>query len=431
MPPAKSTRRSSSRSANRAAEAGASVRKRVRPKSASGAKREHSPTVGKYLREYQRKRDFRVTAEPSGSESQSPRGAALQFVVQKHAASHLHFDLRLEVDGVMKSWAVPKGPSVDPDVKRLAMEVEDHPMAYNSFEGTIPHGEYGGGTVMLWDRGTYAPDEMEHGERANDTARRALKAGKLAFTFHGERLHGSFALVRTRRGEERSQWLLFKHRDKYAKRGRDIVASIHTSVESGRTMEEIAANNNPEVSTLDVRGSIAAMQATTAKSALPAGEYALTDEPEGTRVLAFLTNGTVKLSSGSNGKRTKADQLLADSPGVSDALLRMSRNYAGALILDGYVSNDRFVVVDLLLDGTELLVEEPWIERQTRLAALLNGKSRTSPRRQTVIANDWTVVSSDDFKSVSKRKDDRTIIAKRIDAPYESGRSKFWLRVSA
>ena len=201
-------------------------------------------SVRKSLTRYRAKRDFEITTEPSG-EKAVRSGEALAFVIQKHEASHLHFDLRLEVDGVMKSWAVPKGPNVDPSVKRLAMEVEDHPMAYNTFEGTIPQGEYGGGTVMLWDRGTYSPDEINPGESENEAARRALDAGKLAFTFHGKRLKGSFALVRTRGGETRSQWLLIKHKDRYAKAGRDIVADVMTSVASGRRMEDIAAGRKP------------------------------------------------------------------------------------------------------------------------------------------------------------------------------------------
>ena len=113
------------------------------------------PAVRKRLAEYRQKRDFSKTAEPSGNEERAKDRRKLVFVIQKHAASHLHFDFRLELDGVMKSWAVPKGPSYDPSVKRLAMQVEDHPIDYNTFEGTIPQGEYGGGTVMLWDRGTY------------------------------------------------------------------------------------------------------------------------------------------------------------------------------------------------------------------------------------------------------------------------------------
>jgi len=122
------------------------------------------PAVRRKLSEYRRKRDFSKTAEPSGNDERAKKKKPLVFVIQKHAASHLHFDFRLELDGVMKSWAVPKGPSYDPAVKRLAMQVEDHPIDYNTFEGTIPQGEYGGGTVMLWDKGTYSPDKAEAGE---------------------------------------------------------------------------------------------------------------------------------------------------------------------------------------------------------------------------------------------------------------------------
>jgi bifunctional non-homologous end joining protein LigD len=190
------------------------------------------------LGEYRRKRDFSRTAEPRGGRVK--RAKKLAFVIQKHAASHLHFDLRLELDGVMKSWAVPKGPSLDPTVKRLAVEVEDHPIDYNTFEGTIPRGQYGGGTVMLWDRGTYRyggddPDPLEG-------LRGGYAKGDFKFVLSGRRLRGSWVLVRTRRGDSRRpHWLLIKHRDAYAEEGADVVAEATTSVATGRTMEEIAA----------------------------------------------------------------------------------------------------------------------------------------------------------------------------------------------
>ncbi|MGH7448484.1 MAG: DNA polymerase ligase N-terminal domain-containing protein, partial [Longimicrobiales bacterium] len=133
-------------------------------------------SAGEPLAEYRRKRDFARTREPAGAADRSTGHPHLQFVIQKHAASQLHYDLRLELDGVMRSWAVPKGPSLDPSMKRLAMQVEDHPIEYNTFEGTIPKGEYGGGTVMLWDRGTYTPDETARAEDPAATVRRGLKA---------------------------------------------------------------------------------------------------------------------------------------------------------------------------------------------------------------------------------------------------------------
>ena len=187
------------------------------------------------LAEYNRKRDFSRTREPEGKVPRKT-GRELQFVIQKHAASHLHYDFRLELDGVMKSWAVPKGPSLDPGVRRLAMEVEDHPISYNTFEGTIPAGEYGGGTVMLWDRGSY--DAQDGG--GAESVRRGYAKGDLKITLAGKRLRGSWVLVRMSR-PGRPQWLLIKHRDETAEPERDITAEHTTSVVSRRTMESIAA----------------------------------------------------------------------------------------------------------------------------------------------------------------------------------------------
>ncbi len=212
--------------------------------------RKSSPkiTAAEQLKEYQRKRDFEKTAEPSGDAAgTSPRATAadqLHFVIQKHDASRLHYDLRLEIDGVMKSWAVPKGPSADPSVKRLAMQVEDHPIEYNSFEGTIPAGEYGGGTVMLWDHGTYeienAPDDDQ-----NSSARDQYCDGELKVIFHGKRIKGSYAIVRTKGmggSSSKPSWLLIKHRDVQARPESDspLTEKYMKSVTTSRTMDEIS-----------------------------------------------------------------------------------------------------------------------------------------------------------------------------------------------
>ena len=212
------------------------TRKRTSSKKAA-APTKASAAAEPQLAEYRRKRDFSRTAEPAGGKA--PAGQKLAFVIQKHAASHLHYDLRLELDGVMKSWAVPKGPSLDPAVKRLAMQVEDHPIEYNTFEGTIPKGEYGGGTVMLWDRGTYSYGGSD--SDPIDGLRRGYQKGDFKFVLHGKRLRGSWVLVRTRRDPKgRAQWLLIKHRDESALPGSDVTAEYQTSVATRRSMEEIA-----------------------------------------------------------------------------------------------------------------------------------------------------------------------------------------------
>jgi bifunctional non-homologous end joining protein LigD len=183
------------------------------------------------LTEYRKKRRFGVTPEPAGGR-RPRRRPALTFVVQKHRASRLHYDFRLEWKGVLLSWAVPKGPSLDPSVKRLAMQVEDHPLEYATFEGIIPEGEYGGGTVMVWDRGTWTPEVPD--------VDAALRKGELKFTLDGKKLRGSWVLVRTRGGPSgKPAWLLIKHRDAFAS-DEDVVTTRPRSAVSGRLLAEIA-----------------------------------------------------------------------------------------------------------------------------------------------------------------------------------------------
>jgi bifunctional non-homologous end joining protein LigD len=184
------------------------------------------------LKKYREKRDFTRTKEPEGEAGKSRK--KLSYVIQKHAARRLHYDFRLEWKGALMSWAVPKGPSENPNDKRLAVHVEDHPVKYGSFEGTIPQGEYGGGTVMLWDRGWWEP----HGDPGE-----GMKKGKLSFDLHGDRLKGSWALVRlrARSKKDKDNWLLIKEKDEIARtKGKLAVERETDSVTTGRAMEEIA-----------------------------------------------------------------------------------------------------------------------------------------------------------------------------------------------
>jgi bifunctional non-homologous end joining protein LigD len=193
------------------------------------------------LEEYREKRNFEVTAEPKGARASTKSPSELLYVIQKHQASQLHYDFRLEWRGVLLSWAVPKGPSLDPSVKRLATAVEDHPLEYGNFEGVIPEGEYGGGTVMLWDRGTWASEVPD--------VDAALEKGDLKFTLSGKKLRGSWVLVRTQLGyggSKKPQWLLIKHRDRYAST-EDILIEEPRSVLSKRTLAEIARDEGGDV----------------------------------------------------------------------------------------------------------------------------------------------------------------------------------------
>lgn len=188
--------------------------------------------MGDKLNDYNKKRDFRKTKEPQGKSGK--RDGKLRFVVHHHAAQNDHFDFRLEWEGVMPSWVIPKGPSFDPGDKRLAIKVEDHPLDYRNFEGTIPEDEYGGGTVMIWDEGTWQPQD-------DAAAGSGIKEGELKFTLEGERLTGKWVLIKMhgKASNGGKNWLLIKEKDKHAKADADL-SGYRTSVRTGRTMKEIS-----------------------------------------------------------------------------------------------------------------------------------------------------------------------------------------------
>src|SRR6266850_1205704 len=223
------------------------------------------------LEEYRRKRDFRKTPEPAGKSPPRKKAAApLSFVIQEHAARRLHYDFRLELDGVLKSWAVPKGPSLDPGEKRLAVQVEDHPVEYASFEGRIPKGEYGAGSVLVWDLGTWVPI---------GDPREGLRRGKLELELRGKKLKGKWALIRLRsRGKEdgRKNWLLVKERDPAARTsGKDILIERPESVLSGRTIEDVGTKTwNSDRAPRSKRGKTARVKAPADAGSLPGARRA-------------------------------------------------------------------------------------------------------------------------------------------------------------
>ena len=398
-------------------------------------------------------------------------------MIQKHAASHLHFDLRLELDGVMKSWAVPKGPSLDPAVKRLAMEVEDHPIDYNTFEGTIPKGEYGGGTVMLWDRGTYRAEGPGDGD---DQARirRGYTAGDLKFTLEGERLRGSWVLVRMRGRQGNSskpQWLLIKHRDAEARADVDVVAEVTTSVATGRTMDEIAAGkkraakpSKTQVAGKPARTRQASKRAGSAAAprhvgrlepmyasigtSMPEGD-GWTFEPkyDGIRVLGFATKDAARLITRNGNDKT------AQFPEIADALRALAKKAQRELVLDGEIIavvdgevarfqalQDRMhvksataiedfasrqpasiVIFDILVDGKDVLVNEPWATRRKRLERILHRRTSDRLRLSESVPGD-----GNEMLARARRDGWEGVIAKRTDSLYQPGvRSKAWLKL--
>jgi len=412
---------------------------------------------GAALREYRRKRHFARTPEPQGEVAPERRGGDRTFVVQKHAASRLHYDFRLELEGVLKSWAVPKGPSLDPADKRLAMHVEDHPLEYGSFEGVIPKGEYGGGTVMLWDRGTWRPEGDPH---------RAYRAGNLKFTLEGEKLRGGWALVRIRdrrqaRDDERS-WLLVKHDDAEAKpsdRYR-VVEAQPDSVATGRTLDAIAAardrvwHSNRSDQAEEVRISVADIsgvrpapllrfvppQLATLVRRPPTGDAWLHEMKfDGYRILARLEEGRVTLLS-RNGR-----EWTGQFPGVVDSVRGLPAHTA---LLDGevavvapdgrtsfqalqnYMSGGHrdgliYMVFDLLhLDGQDLTGSR--LEDRKAAVARLLGPRGEEPG--VLRYSDHVVGSGAEFFAEACRLGLEGAVSKRRDAPYRSTRGSDWVK---
>ncbi len=408
------------------------------------------------LERYAAKRTFTRTPEPPPQAAAGRRGPLL-FVVQKHAARRLHYDFRLELDGVLKSWAVPKGPSLDPDDKRMAVAVEDHPFDYASFEGVIPAGQYGAGKVIVWDCGVYSPDESAQYsflERAvaEQRVRAGLAAGKLSFLLCGEKLKGSFTLVRTR---ATNQWLLIKHRDRFAQPN-DVLARS-ASVLSALSLEELTpatATPRRKAAQLAPSGPPEALPRTLAPMLAETGSEAHTDpawryEPklDGYRVLAFVGAGEVRLQSRRGLNLTPyfpeiaaelgaqpAGQLLLDGEIVAlDAGGRPSFNalqqraqLKGAAEIAAAQRATPVVLVcfDLLHFAGLNLRTAPYGDRHRYLAQCL------LPGAHVQLVH--TAANAEQLYAAALASGYEGIVAKRLDSAYQPGlRSRAWLKVKA
>jgi bifunctional non-homologous end joining protein LigD len=429
------------------------------------------------LSTYKQKRDFQKTKEPSGA-AKLKASNHRRFVIQKHDATRLHYDLRLELDGVFKSWAVTKGPSLDPHDKRLAVEVEDHPLDYGDFEGTIPKGQYGGGTVMLWDRGYWEPE-------GNKTPEQALAKGDFKFTLEGERLHGSFVLVRMRNdrdGGKRTNWLLIKHHDDFSveENGAAILEDNATSVASGRTMEAIAAGKGKKPKPFiiesgevqadavwDSNHGLAAEErkaetktkkkapakaAKASKSAMPdfiAPQLCETRERppaadgwiheikfDGYRIQMRIENGQVTLKTRKGLDWTGKYPAIAESgAALPDAIIdgeicalddNGAPDFAAlqAALSEGKTDALVYFAFDLLFEGNEDLRQLPLTERKNRLQKLLD-EAGEDPRLRFV--EHFETGGDAVLKSACKLSLEG-IVSKQADAPYQSGRTETWAK---
>ena len=422
------------------------------------------------LARYQEKRDFTQTAEPSGRRAVAP-SARLRFVIQKHAASHLHYDLRLELGGVFKSWAVTKGPSIDPSDKRLAVEVEDHPLDYGDFEGTIPKGQYGGGTVQLWDRGYWAPE----GSKAPEDG---LKHGELKFTLEGQRLKGSWVLVRLRGdrfGGKRTNWLLIKHRDAAARPGEaQALLDLDKSVASGRSMAHIEkglgkppvpfmlANDSVEANAIwqsnrdDKTHSVLKPSASSVKppsldstpTFIEPQLCKLVDRPpatagwghevkfDGYRAQLRVQQGDARMRSRSGLDWTKqfaaiaaAGKTLPDCVLDGEVCALDENQMPSFAALQAALSENNsehlvFFAFDLLIEGKQDWRPIPLIERKARLQALLEEAAPGDSIRHVAHFES----TADTVLLSACKMHLEGIVSKRLDAPYQSGRSGYWTK---
>jgi len=398
------------------------------------------------LEEYKRKRDFEKTQEPAPAVAKS-RKSGLSYLIQKHDATRLHYDFRLELDGVLLSWAVTRGPSLDPGQKRLAVRTEDHPLSYGDFEGTIPKGQYGGGTVMLWDQGTWEP---------TGDPKAGLKKGHLSFQLHGERLKGGWALVRMHGQEKRENWLLIKANDEQARKNgasSEFLDDLSFSVKSGRSMDAIASGEKPVRRDSAKKPSASALKKLSAlMQKYPSVQLAtLVDEPpageqwvheiklDGYRLLAFFSGDQVIL-------RTRNGLDWTESfPAIVAALEKLKATDAAidmeAVVLDGNGKSgfqalqaalgaggrrDRIVayVFDLLhLDGKDL-TQVPLIERKQKLESLLK-KSATGAALKF---SEHITGQGKKMLAKSCELGLEGVVSKLADAPYQAGRGKSWLK---
>ncbi len=438
----------------------------------------------KHLSTYRKKRDFEKTAEPSGEVAVAP-SKRRRFVIQKHDATRLHYDLRLEFDGVFKSWAVTRGPSLDPHDKRLAVEVEDHPLDYGDFEGTIPKGQYGGGTVQLWDRGYWESPDPDKG----------FKKGDLKFTLDGEKLHGSWVLVRMRHdrnGGKRTNWLLIKHRDEHAREDKgDIILDEDKSVASGRAMSQIAAGkgkapkpfmlakngrgksdaiwNSNRGLTAEARaereepkpapnakanGKRAISAKTKKVAAIPgfvAPELCLSVEkpPEaagwgheikldGYRLQLRVEDGEVTLKTRKGLDWTEKFAAIAKEAGsLPDALIdgevvaldgKGDPDFSAlqAALSDGKTGNLIFFAFDLLFADEFDLRRSPLSERKQRLQDMLEGRGGGNESLIRYLAH--VEAGGEAVWQGACKMSLEGIISKKLSAPYQSGRSENWTK---